>query len=209
VTAKAAAASTPGATGPAASSATSLRADAARNVAQIRAAAIAAFHGRGLGTPLEEIAAAAGVSKATIYNRFGGRQGLIDAVIEELVGAEMRTILDRARRPGDSWERLASYVTDLRDLQYREPAAVDVHLMTYPGSAQVAAQWNAGRATGIALVERAHQGGALRADFTADDLYQALVANGLALRYQPKPAREDYDRRGRFFLDSLRPRPAR
>ena len=205
MTAKAAAASTPGATGPAA---TSLRADAARNVAQIRAAAIAAFHGRGLGTPLEEIAAAAGVSKATIYNRFGGRQGLIDAVIEELVGAEMRTILDRAGRPGDSWERLAGYITDLRDLQYREPAAVDVHLMTYPGSAQVAAQWNAGRATGIALVERAHQAGTLRADFTPDDLYQALVANGLALRYQPTPAREDYDRRGRFFLDSLRPRPA-
>src|SRR5580692_12542144 len=178
----AAAASTPGATGPAASSATSLRADAARNVAQIRAAAIAAFHGRGLGTPLEEIAAAAGVSKATIYNRFGGRQGLIDAVIEELVGAEMRTIMDRARQPGDSWERLAAYVTDVRDLQYREPAAVDVHLMTYPDSAQVAAQWNAGRATGIALVDQAHKAGVLRADCTADDLYQALVGSGLALR---------------------------
>lgn len=89
-----------------ATSATSLRADAARNVAQIRAAAIAAFHGRGLGTPLEEIAAAAGVSKATIYNRFGGRQGLIDAVIEELVGAEMRTIMERARQPGDPWNGL-------------------------------------------------------------------------------------------------------
>jgi len=47
----------------------------------------------------------------------------------------------------------------------------------------------------------------LRADFTADDLYQALVANGLMLRHRPKPAREDYDRRGRFFLDSLRMRP--
>jgi hypothetical protein len=77
--------------------------------------------------------------------------------------------------------------------------------MTYPGSAQAAAQWNAGRATGIALVEQAHQAATLRADFTADDLYQALVANALALRYQPKAARDDYDRRGRFFLDSLRP----
>jgi AcrR family transcriptional regulator len=190
----------------AASPAPSLRADAARNVAQIRAAAIAAFHGRGLGTPLAEIAAAAGVSKATIYNRFGGRQGLIDAVIEELVGAEMQAIIDRARQPGDPWDRLASYVTDVRDLQYREPAAVDVHLMSYPGSAQVAAQWNAGRETGIALVERAHEAGVLRADFTPDDLYQALVANGLALRHRPKPERADYDRRGRFLLDSLRPR---
>src|SRR5580698_4867244 len=201
------AAGMPGGADNTATSATSLRADAARNVAQIRAAAIAAFHGRGLGTPLEEIAAAAGVSKATIYNRFGGRQGLIDAVIEELVGAEMRTIMDRARQPGDPWERLATYITDVRDLQYREPAAVDVHLLTYPDSAQVAARWNAGRATGIALVERAHQAGVLRADCTADDLYQALVANGLALRHLPKPNREDYDRRGRFLLGSLRPPP--
>lgn len=161
VTPRTGAANTAGATSSAATPATSLRADAARNVAQIRAAAIAAFHGRGLGTPLEEIAAAAGVSKATIYNRFGGRQGLIDAVIEDLVGAEMHTILDRARQPGDPWERLATYVTDLRDLQYREPAAVDVHLMTYPDSAQLAAQWNAGRATGIALVEQAHRAGVL------------------------------------------------
>jgi AcrR family transcriptional regulator len=192
-----------------ATAATPLRADAARNVAQIRAAAIAAFHGRGLGTPLEEIATAAGVSKATIYNRFGGRQGLIDAVIEDLVGAEMRTILDRARQPGDPWERLATYIADVRDLQYREPAAVDVHLMTYPGSAEVTAQWKAGRAAGIALVKRAHEAGVLRADFTADDLYQALVANGLALRHRPKPKRGDYDRRGRFLLDSLRPAPDR
>src|ERR1700683_1044506 len=119
-------------------SATPLRADAARNVAQIRAAAIAAFHGRGLGTPLEEIAAAAGVSKATIYNRFGGRQGLIDAVIEELIGGEMRTIRERARQPGDPWERLAAYLTDVRALQYRETPAGDVALMSYRDSAHVA-----------------------------------------------------------------------
>src|SRR6202167_2412546 len=96
-----------------------LRADAARNVAQIRAAAIAAFRGRGLDTPLEEIAAAAGVSKATIYNRFGGRPGLIDAVIGELVAAEMYAIMDTAQRVKDPWESIARYVTDRRDLQFR------------------------------------------------------------------------------------------
>jgi hypothetical protein len=55
---------------------------------------------------------------------------------------------------------------------------------------RVTAQWTAGRATGVALVEQAHRAGVLRADFTADDLYQALVANALALRHRPKPARE-------------------
>jgi len=40
--------------------------------------------------------------------------------------------------------------------------------------------------------------------FTVEDLYYSDVANGLALRELPKPSREDYDRRTRFFLDSLR-----
>src|ERR1700727_3235276 len=101
----------PGDRGPARAPGAALRADAARNVAQIRAAAIAAFHGRGLDTPLEEIATAAGVSKATIYNRFGGRAGLIDAVIGELVAAEMYEIMDRARHGADLWDVIATSVT--------------------------------------------------------------------------------------------------
>jgi AcrR family transcriptional regulator len=184
----------------------SLRADAARNVAQIRAAALAAFRGRGLSTPLEEVAAAAGVSKATIYNRFGGRLGLIDAVIGELVASEMYRVMDRARRVEDPWERIVTYITDRRDLLYREPAFTDALLMTYPGSKQLVALANAATDTSRRLVREGHSSGVLRQDFTVGDLYYADVAAGLALRELPKPARRDYDRRTRFFLDSLRPR---
>jgi hypothetical protein len=56
------------------------------------------------------------------------------------------------------------------------------------------------------LVQRCHDAGVIRQDFTAEDLYYADVANGLALRKLPRPARQDYDRRIRFFLDSLHPR---
>jgi AcrR family transcriptional regulator len=184
----------------------SLRADAARNVAQIRSAAITAFHGRGLSTPLEEIAAAARVSKATIYNRFGGRQGLIDAVIGELVATEMYAIMDKARRVEDPWESIARYVTDRRDLQFREPAFTDALLMTYPESRQLVALAAAATAVTGDLVQRGHDAGVLHLDFTAGDLYYADVANGLALRDLPTPSREDYDRRTRFFLGSLRAR---
>ncbi|MBV8932024.1 MAG: helix-turn-helix transcriptional regulator [Kutzneria sp.] len=183
----------------------SLRADAARNVAQIRAAAIAAFRGRGLNAPLDEIAAAAGVSKATIYNRFGGRQGLVEAVIEELVAREMYAAMDKARRVEDPWDRIVTYVTDVRDLQYREPAAVDVLLKTYPDSERLVALFEAAKDMSASLVRQGHEAGVLRQDFTAADFYYAAVANGLALRDGPKPSREDYDRRARFFLDSLRP----
>jgi AcrR family transcriptional regulator len=184
--------------------ATSLRADAARNVAQIRSAAIAAFHGRGLATPLEEIAAAAGVSKATIYNRFGGRHGLIDAVIGELVATELYAIIEKARGVEDPWESIAGYVTDRRDLQFAEPAFTDALLMTYPNSAQLVALANAATAASAELVQRGHDAGVLRQDFTSGDLYYADIANGLALRHLPTPSRADYDRRTRFFLDGLR-----
>jgi len=181
----------------------SLRADAARNVAQIRSAAIAAFHGRGLGTPLEEIATAAGVSKATIYNRFGGRQGLIDAVIGELVATEMYAIMDRAGRVADPWQSIAGYVTDRRDLQFREPAFTDALLMTYPESRHLVALAEAATAATTDLMQRGHDAGVIRRDFTAGDLYYADIANGLALRELARPTRADYDRRTRFFLDSL------
>lgn len=183
-----------------------LRADAARNASQLRAAAIAAFRGRGLGTPLEEIAEAAGVSKGTIYTRFGGRSGLIDAVIGELVATEMYAIMEKAKGIRDPWEALAVYVFDRRDLQYREPAFTDALLMTYPDSPQLVAL--ARRATEITeeLVQRGRADGRVRSDFSAGDLYYADIANGLALRSATKPERADYDRRTRFFLDALRPR---
>ena len=184
----------------------SLRADAARNVTQIRAAAIAAFHGRGLATPLEEIAAAAGVSKATIYNRFGGRAGLIDAVIGELVATEMNGIMDAARRHDDPWEAVAGYVRDRRDLQYREPAFTDALLMAYPGSGHLVILANAATSTTEHLLRRGHDAGVVRRDVTAGDLYYADVANGLALRALGLPSRRGYDRRTGHFIDSLRPR---
>jgi AcrR family transcriptional regulator len=183
-----------------------LRADAARNVAQIRAAALAAFHGRGLDTPLEEIAATAKVSKGTIYTHFGGRHGLIDAVIEELVAAAMHATIDRARSIEDPWERIATYINDRRDLQYREPAFTDALLMTYPESRALATLAGAATDATIELIQQGHRARVLRPDFTAEDLYWADIANGLALRHRPKPSPQDYDRRTRQFLDSLRPR---
>jgi AcrR family transcriptional regulator len=181
-----------------------LRADAARNVTQIRAAAIAAFRGRGLSTPLEEIAAAAGVSKATVYNRFGGRDGLIDAVIGELVATEMYAIMDKAWQVDGAWDAIVTYVGDRRDLQYREPAFTDALLMLYPNSAQLVALVKAATDMTERLLQRGHAAGVVAADFTAGDLYYADVANGLALRALGTPSREDYDRRTRGFIESLR-----
>ena len=60
------------------------RADAARNRARILAAARELFDRHGVDAiPLERVAAHAGVSKATLFRRFGDRQALFLALLDE------------------------------------------------------------------------------------------------------------------------------
>ncbi|WP_406640067.1 TetR/AcrR family transcriptional regulator [Amycolatopsis sp. WGS_07] len=181
-----------------------LRADARRNSEQIRTAAIGAFQGRGLTVPLEEVAKAAGVSKATIFNRFGGRIGLIEAVIEEVVATELFAVIDHARAIDDTGERIAYYLTALRDLQYRQPAVNDVLLQTYPNSPQLMEICRVGGEANEEFVAAARASGALRPEFTAGDLHAFVVDTALALKHGERPPQDAYDRRTTYFLDGIR-----
>ena len=181
-----------------------LRADAERNTEQIRRAAIGAFEGRGLSVPLEAVAKAAGVSKGTVFNRFGGRIGLIEAVIEDLVAARIRAVIDRARALDGAWERVAYYVAAIRDLQYRQPAVVDTMLQTYPDSRGLMEICRVGSAMNEELIAEGRAAGALRPELTADDLHALLHDNALALKHGARPRREDYDRRTAYILDGIR-----
>ncbi|MFC9222620.1 TetR/AcrR family transcriptional regulator [Streptomyces hygroscopicus] len=185
-----------------------LRADARRNSEQIRSAAIGAFQGQGLTVPLEEVAKAAGVSKATIFNRFGGRIGLIEAVIEEVVARELFAVIDHTRTIDDIGERIAYYLTAIRDLQYRQPAFNDVLLQTYPHSPQLMEICRVGSEANEELIAAARTSGALRPEFTADDLHALVVDNALALKHGKRPPRDDYDRRTTYILDGIRGYPS-
>ncbi|MFF1487572.1 TetR/AcrR family transcriptional regulator [Streptomyces sp. NPDC058319] len=183
-----------------------LRADARRNAEQIRSAAIGVFQGRGLTVPLEEVAKAAGVSKATIFNRFGGRLGLVEAVIEEVVASELFALIDHARTIDDIGERITYYLTAIRDLQYHQPAFNDVLLRTFPHSQQLVEICRAGSDANEEFVAAARASGALRPEFTAGDLHALVVDNALALKHGERPPRDDYDRRTRYILDGIRGR---
>lgn len=183
-----------------------LRADARRNSEQIRSAAIGAFQGQGLTVPLEEVAKSAGVSKATIFNRFGGRIGLIEAVIEEVVASELFAVIDQARTIDDIGERIAYYLTAIRDLQYRQPAFNDVLLQTYPRSRQLMEICRVGSEANEEFIAAARTSGVLRPEFTADDLHALVVDNALALKHGKRPPRDDYDRRTGYLLDGIRGR---
>lgn len=180
-----------------------LRADARRNTEQIRRAAVDAFQGRGLAVPLEEVARTAGVSKATIFNRFGGRVGLIEAVIEEVVANELYAVIDRTRALRGAGERIAYYLTAIRDLQYRQPAANDVLLQEYPHSQQLMDICRAAGAIYDELVTAGHASATLRPEFTAEDLHALIVDNALALKHGGHPPRDAYDRRTGFLLNGI------
>lgn len=180
-----------------------LRSDARRNIDRIRAAALQVFREQGLAAPLEDVAAAAGVSRATIFNRFGGRIGLIDAVIDELAATEMLGIIEQARGVQDVSARIRTYLEALRDLQYRAPAVNGVLLQQFPESEALMELCHAGEAFHRELVAHGHEAGVLTEGVTAEDLYALVIDNALALEHGGRPERADYERRGRFILDGI------
>lgn len=180
-----------------------LRSDARRNVDRIRNAAVKVFRERGFSAPLEDVAAAANVSKATIFNRLGGRVGLIDAVIDDVVAAELRTVIEDARSVAGVRERICFYIGALRDLQYRLPAVNDVLLQKYSDSEPLLSLCRAGEAFHASLVAQGHAAGVLVRGLAPGDFQSLARDNALALKYGGRPPRADYDRRTAFVIGGI------
>ncbi|WP_210604362.1 TetR/AcrR family transcriptional regulator [Brevibacterium oceani] len=188
--------------------ASTLRTDARRNVERIRASAIELFRAEGLAVPLESIAAAAKVSKATIFNRFGGRVGLIDAVIDDVAAMEFRAVIEESRAVEGARDRIRFYIGAIRHLQYRLPAVSDVLLQAYPDSEPLMDLCRVGGEFHGELVEAGRAENVLSDEFTPDDFQMITVDNALALKFGRRPPVADYERRTRFILDGICP-PAR
>jgi AcrR family transcriptional regulator len=155
-----------------------LRRDAARNVERLKTAAIDVFREVGLHAPLEEIARRAGVSVGTIYNRFGSREALIDAVVPAVATAKIDAVRATALAASDPWERFARYIEGMCALQAEDPALSDVIARAYPdGATELARVCTASLRDAATLIDEAHAAGVLRAGFTAADLPALLIAN--------------------------------
>jgi AcrR family transcriptional regulator len=67
------------------------RADAARNRAALLAAATELIRERGIdAVSIDDVAAAAGVGKGTVFRRFGDKAGLVQAVVDETAASWIR-----------------------------------------------------------------------------------------------------------------------
>ncbi|MEU6248190.1 helix-turn-helix domain-containing protein [Glycomyces sp. NPDC047010] len=163
------------------------RRDARDNEAKLRAAALEIFEDKGLDASLESIAKAAGVSIGTLYNRFGSREGLIDAVIPDIAGARLQTLGAEVLAQPDPKARLETFVRGMIALQRQDPALNDAILRRYPDATALIGICDASTALGQDLIAQAHDAGVLAPEFTQADLFHLLWLAGIASREAHAP----------------------
>ncbi|MFE2184692.1 TetR/AcrR family transcriptional regulator [Streptomyces sp. NPDC059455] len=186
-----------------------MRADAQRNAEKLRAAAAELFQEHGLHVPLKEIARRAGVSHGTLYNLFGTREALIDEVVTDLAAERLEEIAERALSCEDAWEGFAHYIEGLCRIQAVDPAVGDVVGGRYPGAERLMAVCGRTLDAAKRIIERAQDAGALRPDFTTEDLVFVLGSNSVLARATPRTAPDAWRRNIAFLLDGLRTEAAR
>jgi AcrR family transcriptional regulator len=159
---------------------THLRADAQANRDRILLAAQELFAERGLDVGMREIARRAEVGPATLYRHFPTKQ----AVVEEAFGVAMnicgKIVVDACEDP-DPWRGFAAAVTGLIELHTLNRGFVDAFTAAQPETGRLQEHRRELLRMLDALARRAQREGALRADFTIDDLVLVLQAGrGLA-----------------------------
>lgn len=139
-----------------------LRADARRNREKVLHAARDAFAASGYDVPLDEIAARAGVGPGTVYRHFPSKEALFEAVIAARVGDLTADARRRAaaENPGEAFFGFLSRIGEEAAAKRDMPDAFDV-----PGPLREEVL------TALdALLRRAQEAEAVRADVTATDL---------------------------------------
>src|ERR1700733_8373092 len=183
-----------------------LRADARRNMQKVMEAAAEAFARDGLDVPLEDIARSAGVRAGTIYNRFGGREGLLDAVVADVAAGRLRAVIDRATEQGTAWGRCAAFVQGVCEVRAPDPILTGDAPRRYPDAPDLRAVCDQSLAFGAELIRDAQSCGTLRPGFSAGDLARIFSVNAYLVR--DRPAGDDGWRRTlQFTLDGLRAQP--
>jgi len=151
-----------------------LRSDARRNLEQLLDAARDLVADKGAGVALDEVAQRAGVGIATLYRRFPDRASLLRGVVLDAL-EQTRAVAGRAAEEHDDpFEALAAYLRDALELRVSAviPQVLDVLDLDEP---ELAASREASAAATEALVDAAHQSGALPEDVTFADIGMMLV----------------------------------
>ncbi|MEU8185524.1 TetR/AcrR family transcriptional regulator [Micromonospora sp. NPDC049044] len=156
------------------------RADAARNVDRLLAAARELVDNSGSEVVLDEVARRAGVGNATLYRHFPTRGDLLVAVYADEVAALCRQGVDLLGDPSPAdalftWlDAFVVHVATKRALALAATEGPAAHRTEMFG------RWHESmRSTATGLLRRAQDAGAVRPDLTVTDLL--AIASGAAL----------------------------
>jgi AcrR family transcriptional regulator len=151
-----------------------LRADARGNRRRLLDAARDVFIERGPGASLEEIARRAGTGIATLYRRFPDRRTLIREVIVDALQRTADEARQAAGQEPDPFAALTRYMH--RAIDVRTAAVIPALLGQISfDDEEITRARQAGPAAVQALVDAAHQAGALRPDVTSGDIGMLIV----------------------------------
>lgn len=182
------------------------RADARRNIEKVRQAAAAAFSAHGLDAPLDKIAKSAGVSVGTLYNHFGGRDGLLDAAVTDLADYKVKEAVAAAQNAPTPWEHLVAFIETVCEGQAADPAFNDAFSRRYPNAPALKAVCDRSLTYAADLLAAGQADGAVRADVTAADISRIFLVNGDLVRAGGGVGRI---RVLALLFDALRPEAAR
>jgi AcrR family transcriptional regulator len=180
-----------------------LRADARRNRARVLEAARAAFAAGGTELPMEDIARRAGVGVGTIYRHFPNKEALLDALVAE----HLAVLVERtqaALTQDDAWQAFCDLVRGSATMQAEDLGYCEMVMeqKSVSQSEAVAALRDELISETAKLLERAKSGGAMRKDFTIDDVPVLFASIAGAIRNSPSP--DAWQRQVEFTLDGLR-----
>jgi AcrR family transcriptional regulator len=179
--------------------AVSERVDARRNHERLVAAARTLLGRGGLDVSVREIAREAGVGVGTVYRHFPTRDDLVDAVLEdafeEIVGAG-----ERALEADDAWAGFTGFIEETLTLTARIRVLKDVVDDEERGRERAASMRARLRPITAELIRRAQAAGALRADFTPEDLSLVFWGTDRVIDLAP----DSWRRHLGFVLDGLR-----
>lgn len=158
-----------------------MRADAARNLERLLAAARDLFVERGPDIPLDDVARRAGVGNATLYRHFPTRGDLIVAVYADEVEALCRQGVELAAAPGAGtalFEWLDAFVVHIAE---KRPLALAVTDNPDHRRARLFEDWHRSITEVAArLLRRAAAEGAVRTDLAVTDLLALTSAAAIA-----------------------------
>ncbi len=181
----------------------SLRSDAQHNRDRVLGAARELFAERGLDVTMREVARRAEVGPATLYRRFPTKVDLVEAAFVDEV-RRCEEIVEKGCANPDPWRGFCLIIENLCVVNGRNQGFVDAFVSANSEPPGYADHRRAALQSIASLARRAQAVGALRQDFSIDDLVLVLLA-GRALGSLPHARRDAATRRfAALAIDAFR-----